>query len=167
METQTPQNQMQQQGTQQNRKGNAPIERHPDGDIVFKVFQNESKNGTKFYNVKPAKIYTDKQTGEFRETSNFRSDDMLKFPDLAAKSRATIQHYQQMDRENAKTQSQVQGSEQPQSQYQAPLEQNQQTTRQHGQDMTAERDQAMAQAAPVQAPTQPEQVHDLERGPER
>ncbi|WP_298966573.1 hypothetical protein [uncultured Roseibium sp.] len=86
--------------------GNAPVERFNDGAVKASIFRNVSKEGRAFYNVTFARIYTDPQTNEVRETQSFSGTDILKVRRLAD------QAYHAVDR--LRKQERTQGTEQNQ-----------------------------------------------------
>ncbi len=142
----------------QAQKGNPPVSTHRLGDVSVKIWENHDKENNAYYSVTFQKTYTDRKTGERRETRNFKSDDMYKIPELAEKAQDSVRYFQQQNRDRAKVQQQEQGQPE-QAQQQAPLEQSQQSPAQPQQDLRQQQEAAMAQAAPQQEQAQPGPEH--------
>lgn len=144
--------------TQTPQTKSAPVAVHRDGAVSAKVWPHVSKQGNVFYTSTVQKTYTDPATGQPRETRSLNEKDLLKVPRLTEQAYDSIKRFRAQDRQNAKAQEQSPN----QAQYQAPLQNQQQPT----QDMSAIRDQAMAQAAPRQQQAQ-QSVQTPQHTPDR
>lgn len=78
-------------------KPNTPIVLN-DGSVVAKIWRNESEKGGVFYNVTLGKLYTDKQSGETRETSSLQKQDLLSAQFLLRECYGKISELQQQHR---------------------------------------------------------------------
>ena len=67
------------------------------GDVFAKVWRNKSKNGYEYFTTTFGKIYTDRATGEVRETQSFQNADLLKIEQLADEAARDISIFKAMD----------------------------------------------------------------------
>lgn len=85
---------------------NAPIDKHFDGPTFMKIWRNFNQDQQPYYNTTVGRIYTDKESGEVRETRNLGDDDLLRLAGLAARARHSIRRFKAQDREQAQSQEQ-------------------------------------------------------------
>ena len=83
-----------------NRK-TAPLATHRDGQTFTKVWGNENADGQVRYTSTVGYTYTDKETGEPKESRNLRDSDLLRLPSLAARARESIRLFKTRDRVQA------------------------------------------------------------------
>ena len=84
---------------------NPPVMTHRDGAVFVKVWRNEHENGA-IYNATIGRTYTDKETGEIRESRSLSGDDILKVQPLLGKAYETISQERAMDRSFASSEPQ-------------------------------------------------------------
>ncbi len=87
-----------------NRKS-APAKAHFDGSTFIKVWRNAAQDGSPRYTSTVGYIYTDKESGEVRESRNLRDDDLLRLPSLTPRARNTIRQLKKTDRDQSQQQS--------------------------------------------------------------
>ena len=75
-----------------------PIETLRDGQTFIKVWRNLLPSGDPIYSSTTGYTYTDKETGEPRESRSLRDSDLLKLPELAPRARAVIREHREVDR---------------------------------------------------------------------
>jgi len=90
---------------------NAPAQTHWDGSTFAKVWRNAAKDGSPRYTSTVGYIYTDKDSGEVRESRNLRDDDLLRLPSLSQRARESIRQFRAQDRQNGQGQTQAPRSE--------------------------------------------------------
>jgi hypothetical protein len=120
---------------------NGPVQTLRHKGVFIKLWKQEGPNGP-FITTTMGKTYKDKATGEFKEGHSFTENDLGKLDFLMHDARKEIilwnDYHRELARQNdLRTQPQQQA---PEPAAQAPV-----------MDMTAARDQAMAQAAPQQS----------------
>ena len=86
------------------KKGDPPWATHRDGSLSAKIWRNESADNGAYYSVTFQKIYTDKATGEARETRNFTATDLLKLQPLAMDAYKSVGEFRQQERQFEKAQ---------------------------------------------------------------
>lgn len=69
---------------------------HRDGAIFAKIWRNQSEKGDVFYSTTVGKTYTDKQTGEPRDTSNLHKSELLRAQFLIGEAYRTIGQMQEL-----------------------------------------------------------------------
>ena len=82
---------------------NPPIATHRDSAVFVKVWKNEHE-GRAIYNATIGRTYTDKETGEIRESRSLSGNDILKLQPLLGKAYETISQERAMDRSFASAQ---------------------------------------------------------------
>jgi len=87
-----------------NRK-NAPVATHRDGQTFTKVWGNQNDEGQLRYTTTIGYTYTDKESGEPRESRNLRDSDLLRLPHLATLARDSIRQFKAQDREQGQSRS--------------------------------------------------------------
>ncbi|MEM9375590.1 MAG: hypothetical protein AAGA72_05180 [Pseudomonadota bacterium] len=123
-----------------------------DGAVFVKIWRNWSNKGEPFYSANFGRTYTDKATGQIKESQSFQGTDILKLQSLSNRAYESIARMREADRN---LEQQVQQTE---TQSQRPPAQA--THPQQG-DMAAARDAAMGHSQPSQQAAQPQQpVHD-------
>ncbi|WP_430415664.1 hypothetical protein [Parasphingorhabdus sp.] len=141
----------------QSQAAKAPIHTVRDGAVNLKIWENLSSEGRAFYNITIARTYTDKATGDIRETKSLRPNDLDKLFYLGVEAKRMIgmlnERNQEIDR------SQIQGSQEQASaniqtqageQEQSPPTQTPQTASEQGAGLAAQRDAALAGKAKPQ-----------------
>ncbi len=123
------------------QKASPPIMTHRDGAVFAKVWRNVQENGDAFYNVTVGRTFTDKQSGEIRESRSLSGTDILKAQTLLGESYNTISQERAMDRAHA--QKPELSTQEPEP---AP------------QGLQAQRDAALNNAAPAQGTTAPDTI---------
>ena len=78
---------------------NAPVAKHFDGSTFIKVWRNAAQDGSPRYTSTVGYIYTDKESGEVRESRNLRDNDLLRLPSLSPRARQSIRKLKAQDRE--------------------------------------------------------------------
>ena len=73
-------------------RGNRPIETLRDGALKISIFRNRGEQGDS-YAVLPSRIYTDKETGEVRETTSLAGSEPLRMAHLLTKSHERIAEF--------------------------------------------------------------------------
>lgn len=119
--------------TQNQPKKKAPIHTIRDGAVSLKIWENFSKEGRPFYNVTIGRTYTDKATGQARETTSLHTNDLDKLFYLSTEAKRIIGMVTERNAEMKYTQAQGQ----PQVQ-QTPTQQS------LAQGLSAQRDAALA-----------------------
>jgi hypothetical protein len=76
---------------------NPPVMTHRDGAVFVKVWRNEHEDRA-IYNATIGRTYTDKESGEIRESRSLSGDDILKVQPLLGKAYETISQERAMDR---------------------------------------------------------------------
>lgn len=114
---------------------NKPIQQFKDGAVNIKLWEQSNKDGNRYVNASVGKLYKDQQTGQWQESKSFSQSDILKLQTMLPQVHQEMQKWQEYYREAAKQQHQ---HEQPEPQ---PTPEQ------------AERDSALAQAAPDQGGT--------------
>ncbi len=93
------------------RNGNAPVKIHEDGSLKIKIWNNQLPDGNFKPSARVTKPYKDRETGEWRETQNLNSDDMLKLSQLAGEARQTMRQIDQENRDHRREETQSHGLE--------------------------------------------------------
>ncbi len=81
---------------------NPPAATHFDGSTFMKVWRNFNQDKTPRYTTTVGYIYTDKESGEVRESRNLRDSDLLRLPSLAPRARQSIRRFKAEDREQGR-----------------------------------------------------------------
>lgn len=71
---------------------------HRDGALFVKVWKNDREHGNPVYSATIGRTYTDKETGELRESRSLSGNDILKLQPLLGKAYETISQERAMDR---------------------------------------------------------------------
>lgn len=152
------QNGDQSQNQQVQSQKKAPIQTVRDGAVGLKIWENLSSEGRPFYNITIARTYTDKATGDIRETKSLRPNDLDKLFYLGVEAKRMIGMLNERNQEIER--SQVQSSQeqaaaniqtQAGGQVNAPPVQSPQTASEQGPGLAAQRDAAMANKAAPQS----------------
>ena len=85
-------------------RNNAPVAKHFDGSTFIKVWRNAAQDGSPRYTSTVGYIYTDKESGEVRESRNLRDADLLRLPSLSPRARQSIRKLKANDREQGQQQ---------------------------------------------------------------
>lgn len=72
---------------------------HRDGAVAVKVWRNFSNEGEAYYSLTVGRTYTDRETGEPRETHSLQGADILKAQALLGDGYRTIIQQRQRDHE--------------------------------------------------------------------
>lgn len=80
------------------QKKDPPIDTIRDGQTFIKVWRNWLPSGDPIYSSTTGYTYTDKETGEARDSKSLRDSDLLKMPELAPRARAVIRQSREADR---------------------------------------------------------------------
>ena len=139
--------------------GNAPIHRVRDGAVKMAIFENTSSEGRTFYNVTISRTYTDKNTGEIKETKSLRPSDLDKLFYLTTETKRMISMLNERNRDVERTaptqdhihstiQEQVSGAQNPGPSHEAG--QAPQAADQSASGLSAQRDAALANRATPQ-----------------
>lgn len=133
-------------------KGKAPIHKVWDGAVSMAIFENFSAEGRPFYNVRIGRTYTDKVTGEARNTQSLRPNDLDKLFYLGTEAKRMIHMLNERNKEvdwSQNQQSQTPNSTQSHvglenSAAPAQAQQSPQSQAQPATGLVAQRDTAMA-----------------------
>lgn len=77
---------------------NPLVKTHRDGATFAKIWRNTPDDGNAYYNITVGRTYTDKATGEVRESQSLSANDALKLQPLLGKAYETISQERALDR---------------------------------------------------------------------
>lgn len=95
-------------------KKDPPIAVHRDGQTFIKVWRNWLPSGDPSYSSTTGYTYTDKETGQARESRSLRDSDLLRLPELAPLARQSIRQFREADRAQSQSQAVGNGQSAPQ-----------------------------------------------------
>jgi hypothetical protein len=76
-------------------RGNRPVETLRDGALKLSIFRNQNEHGESYAMV-PGRIYTDKESGQVRESSSLAGHEALRMAHLLTKGHDRVNEFREL-----------------------------------------------------------------------